>query len=265
MRPLGPYRERRMYVTELPTVSRPRKREFVLMAIAALLALFLYAKPTAAGEQLRLEVLAGQCEAERLPDGGWWSAHYPHAFDLRSDCYQLSVSEIFTQRAGWDLGMRVGHVDMGRMYVRALWWLRDEDFQRKPDGQSCDPRTMKDCLGRGTLWQKVRGFTLGGLAERQVLPPLRLGVEGGLFVYEGSFQVSVKPYPHPDTYKGWTSGVYRGWQLSPYLGATANIGYVMFSARVYTIVRAAEHGCGGCSGPTKGPVTQIAAGVQIPF
>jgi hypothetical protein len=52
--------------------------------------------------------------------------------------------------------------------------------------------------------------------------------------------------------------------LSPYLGATLNYGYLMLSARVYTLIRAAEHGT-NMSGPTKGPATQITAGVSIPF
>ena len=166
---------------------------------------------------------------------------------------------------GWDTGLRVGYVDLGRVHVRAIWWMRDEDFHRKPDGHSCDPVTMKDCLGRGALWQRVKGFTLGGLLERELIPHLRVGGEGGLYVYEGSFQVSVQPFPHPHTYQGGTSKVFSGWQLSPYLGLTVNSGYFMLAARRYFVIRAAEHGCGGCSGPTRGEVDMVYAGLQAHF
>jgi hypothetical protein len=236
---------------------------YVLLLIGAFLALHL--APAHAGEGVRLEVLAGQCQGERLPDGNWWSAHYPHELDLKSGCYQISISELLGTWRGWDTGLRLAYVDMGRMHVRAIWWLRDEDFHRRPDGHSCDPSTFKDCLGRGTLWQEVKGFTVGGLLERELITSLRVGAEGGLFVYEGSFQITVRPFPRDDTYIGWTSKVFSGWQLSPYLGVTVNSGYFMLAARRYYVIRAAEHGCGGCSGPTRGEVDMVYAGLQAHF
>jgi hypothetical protein len=241
---------------------------YVLLLIGAFLALHL--APAHADvypqeeKRWRLEALAGQCQAEPIGEGAWHSQYYPYELHLRSRCYQLSVSEITGQWHGWDTGLRLGYVDLGTMGLNALWWMRDEDFDSRPDGMSCNPTTMQDCLGYGSLRQRVKGFALGGLLERDAMRYLRIGLEGGVFIYEGSFHVRAEPYPHPDTFTGWT-GSYSGWQLSPYVGATINAGYLMISARVYTVVRAAEHGCGGCSGPTKGPATQITAGVSIPF
>lgn len=214
----------------------------------------------------RLEVLAGQCQAEPLGEGNWYSEHYPYELNLRSRCMQISVSEVFNQWREWDLGMRLGYVDLGSMRLHAVWWLRDEDFQSKPDGANCTMGQNGDatgCLGFGGLRQRVRGFTIGGFAEHKIFRHLRLGLEGGIFVYEGAFDISVAPYPEGVHYTGWESE-WKGWQLSPYLGATLNSGPFMLSARVYTVIRAGEHGC-ACSGPTRGPATAILGGLRLNF
>jgi hypothetical protein len=239
----------------------------ITLASAGVLLYVLVTDRASAGDGIRLELLGGQCQGEPMSDGNWYSHKYPHEFHFRSRCWQVAISEILAKRAGFDLGVRFGYADLGNMGIDALWWLRDEDFASTPDGLSCTlgiDGNAANCLGNGRIRQRVKGFTFGGLAERQLARYLRLGVEGGLYLYEGSFQVWVEPYPHPDSYTGWTNS-YTGIQLSPYFGATLNSGPLMLSARVYTIIRAAEHGCGGCSGPTKGPVRQLTAGLSWPF
>ena len=238
---------------------------YVLLLIGAFLALHL--APAHAGEGVRLEVLGGQCQAEELGNGSWHHEYYPFELNLRSRCFQVSISELTGNWRGWDTGLRLGYVDLGSMRLNAVWWLRDEDLAGRPDGMSCTlgiDGNPKNCLANGSIQQRVKGLAFGGLLERDVARHLRIGFEGGLMLYEGAFDMWVKPYPHPDTYRGW-SGHFDGLQLTPYFGATLNSGPFMLSARVYTLIRAAEHGCGGCSGPTKGPATQITAGLSLPF
>jgi len=229
---------------------------------ALVIAASFYSPWARAAEQMRFELLAGQCQAEEIGSGSWHHERYPHALDLRSRCYTVSVSEITGTWRGWDTGLRVGYVDLGAMHLRAIWWMRDEDLHRFPDGSTCDPKTAKDCLGDGRIRQRVQGIALGGLLEHP-LGPVRIGLEGGLLVYDGSFSMYVEPWPaHPE--RSVQHAAANGVFLSPYVGATLNAGYLMLSARVYTDIRAGDHGT-AMSGPTKGPATQILAGLQIPF
>ena len=233
-----------------------------ILAAALVIGAMLYADRAGAAEKMRFELLAGQCQAEEIGNGSWHHEHYPHELHLRSRCYTVSISELTGTWRGWDTGLRVGYVDLGSMHLRAIRWMRDEHLHRFPDGSTCDPKTAKDCLGDGRIRQRVQGIALGGLLEHP-LGPVRIGLEGGLFVYDGSFSMYVEPWPaHPE--RGVQHAAANGVFLSPYFGATLNYGYLMASARVYTNIRAADHGT-PMSGPTKGPATQILAGLQIPF
>lgn len=62
MSPLGPWCERRALVTKPHAASRPRRREYVWITLAALLALVAWLRPAQA--ELRFEALAGQCQGQ---------------------------------------------------------------------------------------------------------------------------------------------------------------------------------------------------------
>ena len=121
---------------------------------------------------------------------------------------------------------------------------------------------MSGCVGRGRGEQTAKGVSLGYVAEMRVSQAI-LGVEVGGFLYEGAWTVKITPEAggtFTPMLLDWS-----GYQFSPYIGLTANYGYLTAMVRVYGSIRAAEHGCGGCSGVAQGRATQALIGITVPF
>ncbi len=214
-----------------------------------------------AGEGVRLEVLGGHCKVQPIGSGVWFQREYPHTLDLTSGCFHVSISEILTRRGKWGYGLRLGYADLGTTRMDSEFAVLDHEQHLVPNGDNCHPATFSGCKARGRSAQRVQGISFGALAERQTGSRTTVGFEAGIFVYSGSFDVSIDVYGMP-TYTRWDLH-WQGEQLSPYLGVTMQHGHLLMLARVYTAIRAAEHGCGGCSGFTQGPAGFVGIGASF--
>lgn len=237
-------------------------------AIAAGLALY----PAAARAELarsalggRLEVLAGQCRQDKIANGIWFQEGYPHSMDFSSNCAQVGFSFLTGSRGAWSFGWRFAYVDLGTMRFDSTFTMHDTEAALGLDGSTCNPVDLTGCLGRGHGEQRSRGLSVGYLTERAI-GPVVLGGDAGLFMYDGRFRASINGVgPAGAPTFGYVHFDWRGFQVTPYLGATVRYGYLFLQARVYGRVRAAEHGCGGCSGFANGSARTLQAGLHSTF
>lgn len=238
---------------------------FLALTLASLGALiYVLVTGTAASEEPRIEALAGGCKQHAVGDGVWWNSNYPYTLDMRSGCAQLSMSEIRSRRGPWGHGMRVAYVNFGSIHANGVYPMRDEEqFTTKPDGMHCNTSNWHGCVGKGVGVQKAEGMSWGYIVERD-LGAVTLGGEAGLFVYYSSWRVLIDSYPVAGKF-GPVDMTFEGWQATPFLGATLRYRYLFAQARAYASMKAATHGCSGCSGVTNGTGTQVAAGLSVPF
>lgn len=255
-----PQQERRYIVTEPEPKIWPRRREYFWIALAVLLALFAHFRTAHADEGVRLEVLGGQCQVSAIGSGVWYQREYPHDLQLSSACLQIGISEILTQRHGFDLGVRLAYVDLGTARMRSEFAVLDHEQRLVPNGQDCNPVTFSGCKAYGKSVQRIQGISVGVLAERDVGHSLRVGLEGGVFLYTGSFDVSIDV--HGAAAQRWDLH-WQGEYLSPYVGMTLQRRHLLVFARLYTAIRAGEHNCGGCSGFTKGEAAFVGVGASF--
>ncbi len=236
--------------------------KFYALAFAALavVALF-FPLPARAGEGKRLEILGGHCKVQPIGSGIWFQREYPHTLELTSGCFQISISEVLMRRGRWGYGVRLGYVDLGTTRMDSEFAVLDQEQLLVPNGDNCHPTTFSGCKARGWSAQRVQGITLGGLAERRSGSNTTVGLEAGLYLYSGSFDVSIDVHGMPN-YTRWDLH-WQGEQISPYFGATLQYGHLFMLARVFTQIRAAEHSCGGCSGFSQGPAGFFGAGVTF--
>lgn len=233
---------------------------FVLILVGAFLALHL----GDARAETRLEALGGECQYTEVGDGIWQNSKYPHALDMRDACALLAVSSITPHAGAMATGWRLAYVTLGKARVDAVFPMVDHE-QALPafNGAACNSSTMSGCLGHGRGFQSARGLSLGYVLEDTV-GPIVLGLDVGAFVYEGTFSIAIEREPR-STAARWVDFHWTGWQATPYYGANIRYGYLMAMFRVYGRIRAAEHGCGGCSGVANGSGTQVAVGLSVPF
>ena len=229
----------------------------------ALVLLFLTFSPARADILPRAEVFGGTCSQEAIGEGVWYQSAYPHTLDLSSGCASVGFSVLTGTHEEWSFGWRFALVDLGTLRFDSKFAMRDVDQPLHPDGSACDTTTWAMCLGHGVGKQTARGFSVGHLVERD-FGGVNVGVDGGLFMYEGAFAVDIHGAGHgahlPDLSIRWS-----GWQVTPYIGTMVRYGYAVAGVRWYGRVRAAEHGCGGCSGIANGPAHMTFAGVSLPF
>lgn len=212
----------------------------------------------------RLEVTAGQCKQDKIGNGIWYQDYYDHKLDMRAGCESVAVSWITGRNdKGWAFGWRLAYVDLGALRVHSTFAMRDDEQHLHPDGTNCDPVTFSGCIGTAHGEQRSRGISAGYLAEHE-LGPVTLGGEAGLFMYDGRFRVGIDGHGALSN-SGRIYFDWRGFQVTPFAGATLQRGNLFVRARIYAKVRAAEHSCGGCSGFANGSARELHAGLSIKF
>lgn len=222
-----------------------------------------YTMPGAARAQVRLEVLGGQCQYGKVGNYVWYNEHYEHSLDMTAACSLVGVSRITGAYGYTHLGWRLAYVNMGSARTNAVFPMLDaEQTTVLPDGSNCNAANWRGCIGRGVGVQTARGISAGFIAERDLWGG-RVGAEIGGFLYEGRWRISVAPQA-PSQFQGYSED-WRGLQATPYIGVSARYGYAMAMVRSYLRIRAAEHGCVGCSGVAGKTATQTLIGLSITF
>jgi len=226
--------------------------------------------PAAAAAGMRFEALGGTCRYSEVGNYIWQNDKYEINKSLSSGCGMLAVSSVPRNAGTVAFGWRVAYTELGTASIMGVYPLVDEE-QKLPafDGAACNPSTASGCLGRGYASQSARGVSAGWVGEWRA-GPLLVGGELGLYVYDGEFNVTLYPEPKGARSVDWMSASgthirWRGIQATPFVGVTLRHEYLMAMVRVYGNVRAAEHGCGYCSGLAKGPLTQVLVGLSINF
>ena len=214
-------------------------------------------------EPLRLEAQGGICEHGLAANGIWHNDAYPEQIDLRSPCWQLSLSQAPWRYGNWSLGWRLAYVELGRYKADTVFPMRDDEAHIGIKGDDCRPETRHGCLGRGRINGRTRGGSIGALAERAV-GSFTLGIEGGAYVYYNYFMVTITAYPDESRFDS-AKAKWGDIHATPYLGITARYKYLFSTIRGYGHVRAGEHNCSGCSGITHGPAYQATIGIQYEF
>jgi hypothetical protein len=181
---------------------------------------------------------------------------------MASACAFIGMSSVKPSQGRIRHGYRFGYADLGAARTDAVFPMVDAEQASHPSGTNCNPATFSGCLGRGRGEQQAKGLSLGYVAEMDAAGAI-LGVEAGGYFYEGSWSVRITSEP-PSAFQSVTLD-WRGYQVSPYIGLSARYGYLTAMYRVYGSIRAAEHGCGGCSGVAQGKATQALIGVSVPF
>jgi len=235
---------------------------FVMVLLGAGITIYVALSWRAAAEEPRVEILGGQCQYAKVGNYVWFNEHYDHQLDMTSGCGMLAISKITGRYGRAHLGWRLAYVDMGAARTNAVFPMLDPEQPFHPSGANCNPATWQGCIGRGVGVQTARGISAGVVAEFDVWRA-RLGAELGLFAYEGIWRVSVQPEP-PSNFAAY-SVEWRGPQATPLLGATARYGYGLLMVRGYSRIRAAEHGCVGCSGVAGKTAKSAFLGLSIPF
>lgn len=220
--------------------------------VAAIMLVFVPA--LAHASDWRVEAAAGGCRYTAAGDGIWWNSKYPHDVDMTSGCGMVSISRIVGNK-GW----RLAYIDLGAARSDAVFPMVDSEQALPPfDGSHCNKSTYSGCLGRGVGVQRARGLSLGYVVEHGFGKAM-LGLEGGAFVYSGSWDV------HITSEAGTMDFHWQGLQATPYVGFTMRYEYLFSTIRAYGSIKANEHDCGGCSGVTGGPASQALIGVSVPF
>lgn len=224
------------------------------------IALFL---PSIASAELRLEVLGGACKFGKVGNYVWYNEHYQHDLDLTSPCGIAAVSSVSRNLGTLHLGWRIAYVNMGKAKTNAVFPMRDdEQISVLPDGSNCNPITWNGCIGRGRGAQSAVGFSFGYLAQKDWLGAT-WDLEGGLFVYEGRWRVDIQPEAPSNFHP--VNNDWEGYQVTPFIGMSVRYGYAMAMVRSYGRIKAAEHGCGVCSGVANGTTYQVLMGLSKPF
>jgi hypothetical protein len=229
--------------------------------------------------ELRLEMGRGQCQQSLGGKGSWWNDHYRTFIDLNDSCYQVGISAAPWTWRGYDLGLRLAYVDLGRVRINSEMAARDDDQLSNPDGSHCDWKAWgKGCLISVKGGGHPRGFTLGPIAERKMFGAV-VGAETGLFAYYNHFTVNVSAYPDPSQtpdwwwYKQWDLA--RGWNFTPYVGFNVRTDKLkiphlpdmdlMLSVRTYAKVVASSREKNGSSGVTNGEAIQVNLALSVPL
>ena len=215
---------------------------------------------TSHSSEWRWEALGGTCKYSAVGDGIWYNSKYPHHIDLSSTCGFIGASKIVAGR-GW----RIGYASLGTARITGRYPVVDAE-QALPafTSKHCNITTWSGCIAEGKAVQSAKGISTGYVVETSK-GNNNLGIEGGLFLYDGSFTVDLRPVGNYQA--SWMDKPihWRGIQLSPYAGVTWRNGILTASARYYGNIRAAEHGCGYCSGLASGGLTQYMIGLSSAF
>jgi hypothetical protein len=223
--------------------------------------------------QPRLEVGLGQTKFHAREDGTWWQSQYETHNDLTSASWRLALRDYFTgsRHFGWSLGY--SYLGSFSGHNRASLW--DEEVGRIPaDGSACDfENKSHGCLGWFNGSGKARGVTLGLTADRTIRG-LTFGVEGGVFVFRSSYDVTLHldqginfddsrgKFPPGSTYEyNHATGTHGTW----YVGYRASYGYLFAQVLSFHNVFEQGRGPGGDVGLTGGRTKQVLVGISVPI
>ena len=224
----------------------------------------LFSMPAQAQEQPRAELLAGQCRQKPIGSGIWYVDGYPHELTMTSNCGLLSASTILLNGMKYDFGLRVALVQLGTIRVNSVFPMREDENAAHPSGTNCNPAdNLSGCVGHGFGKQSAQGLSLGAIIERSV-NSWTFGAEAGGFVYYGEFSTTIHASQAGTAFQTMHLN-WGGWQITPYIGVNVRYGWAMLMLRDYGRIRAAEHGCGGCSGFAQNHAIQALAGFSVPF
>ena len=120
----------------------------------------------------QIEVNGGQCFYNQSGVGEWWQGEGYESKSLRSECWQLGISDTFRERAGFNDGWRIAWVDLGTPALHEV----------ASGGPGPQPHWWAD--GEGAFY----GASLGVFrAWRGRLSP---SIEGGIFAYRSQWHAS---------------------------------------------------------------------------
>lgn len=218
----------------------------------------IFAPAPASAADFRVEALGGRCLQDATGSGIWYVDTYPHDVATTSSCAFVGLSSVAPGKLGW----RVGLVDLGTIAVTADFPMADSEHALSVSGQACDPLTYLGCVGIGSSRQSAMGLSAGFAYEWAALKAT-IGLEAGVFVYEGRFRTTVEPKA-PSNFRS-IQFYWSDYQATPYVGAMLRYEFLMAMLRVYNRVYAQEPNCNGCSGFADGPAQQLLIGFSIPF
>ena len=222
------------------------------------LVLWLLIGSSAQAQEFRFEGQVGHCKYGITGKGGWWNDAYPTDIDRTDQCFQLGISKIEKSYSWANVGWRLAYVNLGKLSADNTFAARDDQQFTQFDSSECDLSNGRNCVFRGVMSDSAKGITLGAIFERKQWA-VTWGTEVGMFAYDSSFNATFYE-------KGKLVGHYStsGVNFTPYLGLTANYGYLLASFRGYGSVTSHESGCKGCNGLAQGLAWSGLLGIQIP-
>lgn len=249
-----------------------------LLTIVALSALSISAQAA------DVEIGIGQTTFRAREDGTWWQSQYETHNDLKSRSWRVAVRDHFrgSSRFGWS----VGYSDLGRFSGNNHASIWDSEAGKiSEDDSQCQPSNFSHgCMAWFRGAGKAKGITFGLTADHK-LGPVVVGVEGGLFVFRSSYDVTIT-YPNglmpagvlpdgtvtsnpdvPAVPAGGSADYHRatGTHRTPYYGVRLGYGYLYAQALVFHNVYEQGNYSGGDVGLTGGRTVQVTAGIAISF
>lgn len=240
----------------------------------AFLAVLLLLYGSSAFAEPKLELGIGQTKFHAREDGTWFESQYETHNNLISGSWRVSLRDHFptSKHFGWS----VGYSYLGEFHGHNHASLWDSEAGKIPeDGSACNyANKSHGCMAWFNGSGKARGITLGLTAD-QKLKGLTVGVEGGIFIFKSSYDVSVDLYqglnptdprmsalpPGSILEYNHATGTQRTW----YFGARASYGYLFAEVLTFHNIFEQGRGPGGDVGLTGGKTWQATAGVSVPL
>lgn len=131
---------------------------------------------------VNLELSVGMNQYKLISDGTWYQEAFPYDLDLRSEAWAIGISHKFEK---WPL-LRAEYVSLGMARTEA--WAVPSDLNYNPNTHAC----VGECLPLAKFYSKgdVKGIALSFAPEWNV-GPASVFIEGGLYIYQPTYQGSV--------------------------------------------------------------------------
>lgn len=238
-------------------------KQALLFATGLLAGLILAVGINSTAQGLRLEVGAGTSKALKPAEGMWHQGDLPHNFQLKDRAYSIGLSGD-TPLNGLRWAAR--YVNLGQFASRAIANADDNDDLNRRGAVSPDPRRPEcaqrfaaDCHYNWNGTGSLRGIAAVLGAEPFKIGPVRIGIEGGVFLYKATWREIISPIDCPGN-KCWEMQIDQRTpvQVGSALGLSARWDYVYIAARHYGAPDRIAAGF-------RGPVRQFEIGVSIPL